>query len=122
MKTSQLLLLAVAMASAGCASSRVVAHPEIQELEIRLVVGHLSELKPGMTKPQVWKVLGKLPLEDKVLWVSGGSDWGEGCDSYLLKHGYSLRLLWDLTDYDRYDWVAGGYRFKDEGPYRRAWL
>jgi hypothetical protein len=122
MRTSRLILLAVMLACAGCRSPQMVAHPDIQEPVIRQVVGRLSQLRPGMSKQQVWQVLGKLPLVDKVLWISAGSDWGEGCDSYLLKHGYSLRLLWYLTDYDHYDWVAGGYGFKEEGPCRRAWL
>jgi hypothetical protein len=109
MRTSPLILLVVAMAGAGCTSSRIVAHPEIQEPEIRRVVDRVSRLKPGMTKIQVWNILGRLPLEDKVVWIQGGSDWGEGTDAYLLTHGYSLRLLWDQTDY--HNW-----------KYRRAWV
>jgi len=94
----------------GCVASRQShLHPEIRDAAIREAVDHLARLKPGMTRQQVWHVLGTLPLEDKVLWISAGSDWGEGCDSYLLKHGYSLRLLWDQTDYDNW-------------KYRRAWL
>src|SRR4051812_425866 len=102
MKTLRLILLAVALAGAGCMSQRMVAHPDIPEPEIRKVVDRLNQLRPGMTRQQVWKVLGKLPLEDKVVWISGGSDWGEGCDAYLLMHGYSLRLLWDQTDYENW--------------------
>ena len=62
-----------------------------------------------MTQQQVRKVLGKLPVENKVKWISAGSDWGEGRDSYLLKYGYSLWLRWDQTDYDNW-------------KYRGAWL
>jgi hypothetical protein len=97
--TAALLLLI----AGGCATPpQAQLHPEIREAEIRQVVGRLAQLKPGMTKQQVWNVLGTLPLEDKVVWISAGSDWGEGCDGYLLKHGYYLQLLWDQTDYDNW--------------------
>lgn len=83
--------------------------PETQHSQIQKVVERLGRLKPGMTRVQVRAVLGELPLEDTVVWVSAGSDWGEGCDGYLLKHGYSLRLLWDQTEYNNW-------------KYRRSWL
>lgn len=84
-----------------------------------------------MSKQQVWMVLGKLPLEDKVIWIQGGSDWGEGTDAYLLKHGYSVSLFWDFTDYANYysnlNWVTGqpwpwARPERTEGIYKRTWL
>lgn len=88
--------------------------------EIRRVVESIARLKPGMTRQQVWHVWGKLPLEDKEIWVAAGSDWGEGCDSYLLKHGYSIRLLWDKNE----NWIRLPWDQTDEDSwmYRRAWL
>jgi hypothetical protein len=109
MGASQLILLAFVIPLTGCTSAQLAAHPNITEPEIRKVVVHLNQLKPGMTKVRVWNILGKLPLERNVVWVSAGSDWGEGCDGYLLTHGYGLRLLWDQTDYDHW-------------KYRRAWF
>ena len=111
MKALLIILIAWAFC-AGCSTQpRTVSGFHIKEPEIQRVVDRLERLKPGMTRQQVWKTLGKLPLKEKdnLVRINAGSDWGEGRDGYLLKYGYSLWLRWDQTDYD--NWT-----------YRGAWL
>ena len=114
----RIFVVALILVATGCASTHKAIYPNVKEAEIRHVLQRIRQLKPGMTKAQVWKVLGKLPLEDKVLWVSAGSDWGEGNDTYLLKHGYLIRLLWDTTNDNNWKyrrtwfWREGGERIE----------
>ncbi len=112
MRGLQLIILIVWASCTGCSTRpQAVSRLKVAEPEIQHVVDRLERLKPGMTRQQVWKVLGKLPLKEKdnIVRINAGSDWGEGRDSYLLKYGYSIWLRWDQTDYDNW-------------KYRGAWL
>jgi len=115
MKIPPIICLILPLVFAGCTTPREPsARTDVKPREILRVVDNLEQLRPGMTKPEVWKILGKLPLEDKVIWISAGSDWGEGCDAYLLKHGYAVSLYWDQTDYA--NWIYRRFTIQKRPP------
>src|SRR6476660_6167034 len=113
-----LLILIVWVCCTGCSTRpQTISRLKAAEPEIQHVVDRLELLKPGMTRQQVWEVLGKLPLKVKPkgeVWINAGSDWGDGRDGYPLKYGYGLWLRWDQTDYDNWKYRGAWFFTNDK--------